>query len=181
MAEPALRRMTIQEFLEWDDGGNERQELIGGCVVAMAPPMPGHGLLASALAGEIRSALRGRAPCRVYSEAGVALPHRNDACYVPDLVVSCQPLRPDNRLIREPVLIVEILSPTTAATDRQVKVPDYRRIASVQEILLIDAESLFAEVHRRDGDRWVTELIVGGEAMITLASIPASLLMAESL
>src|SRR5215472_1634167 len=74
MAEPATRRMTLHEFLAWDDGTDRRYELWGGAVTAMAPPMPHDGLLAAALSGEIRSALRARPPCRVFSEAGVALP-----------------------------------------------------------------------------------------------------------
>jgi Uma2 family endonuclease len=115
----------------------------------------------------------------VYSEVGIARLDRNDTFYVADIAVSCEPLRPDDRLLREPVLIVEGLSPSTAATDRQVKVPDYRSIPSVNEILLIDSESAFAEVQRRDGDRWITEIVRGTEAALTLASVSATLSMAE--
>jgi Uma2 family endonuclease len=63
--------------------------------------------------------------------------------------------------------------------DRQIKVPDYRRIPSVEEILLIDCDSIFAEVLRRDGDRWMTEIVRGREATSTLASVPATLSMAQ--
>jgi Uma2 family endonuclease len=82
-------------------------------------------------------------------------------------------------LIREPVLIVEILSPSTAAFDRQTKVPDYRRNPSVQEILLIDTETVFAEVLRRDGDHWITEIVQGPAATLSLGSVPLSIAMAE--
>jgi Uma2 family endonuclease len=179
MAEPATRRMSLDEFLAWDDGTDRRYELWGGVVTAMAPPMPRHGLLALALGGEIRSALRARPPCRVFSEAGVALPDRNDTFYVADLAVICEPLRPEDRLIRNPVLIVEVLSPSTAAIDRQIKVPDYRRIPSVMEILLIDSESAFAEVHRREGDRWITEMMRGIDAALALNSVPLTILLSE--
>ena len=90
MAEPATRRMTLDEFLAWDDGTDRRYELWGGLVRAMAPPMPRHGLLAATLSREIGSALRARPPCRVFSEAGIALPDRNDTFYVADLAV-CEP------------------------------------------------------------------------------------------
>jgi Uma2 family endonuclease len=179
MAEPAVRRMTVDEFLQWDDSGYERQELIDGCVVAMTASMPGHALLATGLAAEIRSALRGQAPCRAYGEAGIALPHRNDACYIPDLVVSCEALQPQDRLLRGPVLIVEILSPSTVAADRQIKVPDYRRIPSVKEILLIDSERLFAEILRRDGERWITEIVQGRDATLALSAVPLTIAMSE--
>jgi Uma2 family endonuclease len=179
MAEPATRRMTLDEFLVWDDGTDRRYELWGGVVTAMAPPMPRHGLLTAALSGELRSALRARPPCRVFSEAGIALPERNDTFYVADLAVICEPLRAEDRLIRDPVLIVEVLSPSTAAIDRQIKVPDYRRIPSVTEILLIDSESAFAEVHRREGDRWITEMMHGFDATLALNSVPLTILLSE--
>ena len=179
MAEPATRRMSLEEFLSWDDGTDTRYELWGGVVTAMAPPTARHGRLALALGGEIRAALRSRAPCGAFSEAGISLPDRNDTFYVADIAVTCEPLRAEDRLIRNPVLIVEVLSPSTAATDRQIKIPDYRRIPSVQEILLIDSESAFAEVHRRDGDRWINEIIRGLEATLALNSVPLTISMSE--
>ena len=179
MAEPAIRGMTVDEFLRWEDGTDTRYELVGGFVYAMAPPMPGHGQLALALGAEIRSALRARPPCRVYSEAGVVRPDRDDKCYVADLVVTCDPPGPQDRLVRDPVLIVEVLSPSTAAFDHHTKVADYRQIPSVQEILLIDSTTIFAEILRRDGERWITELVQGPHATLALATVPLSIAMAE--
>ena len=71
------------------------------------------------------------------------------------------------------------MSPSTAAIDRQIKVPDYRRISSVEEILLIDSESAFAEVHRREGDRWITEMMRGLDATLALNSVPLTILLSE--
>jgi len=95
------------------------------------------------------------------------------------LAVSCEPLRGDDRLLRDPILIVEILSPSTTAFDRQTKVPDYRRIASVQEILLVDSDSVFAEVLRRQGDHWITEIVQGLAATLSLSSVPLTIAMAD--
>jgi Uma2 family endonuclease len=179
MSEAVLKGMTVDEFLHWEDGTDTRYELVNGFVVAMAPPAPRHGQLAVALGAEIRSALRSRPPCRAYSEAGIVRPDRNDTCYVADLAVTCDPPGPDDRLIRNPVLIVEILSPSTAAFDRQAKVPDYRRIASVQEILLVDSQTVFAEILRRDGEHWITEIVQGPSATLALNSVPLAIPMAE--
>jgi Uma2 family endonuclease len=179
MAEAALKDMTVDEFLHWEDGTDTRYELVNGVVVAMAPPAPPHGRLATALGGEIRAALRSRRHCGVYGEAGIARPDRDDTCYVADLAVTCDPPQPGDQLIRNPILIVEILSPSTTAFDRQTKVPDYRRIPSVQEVLLIDSESVFAEVLRREGDHWITEIVQGPAATLTLSSVPVRIAMAE--
>src|SRR6202008_1269603 len=84
-----------------------------------------------------------------------------------------------DRLIRDPMLIVEILSPGPAVFDRQSKIPDYRRIPSVQEILLIDSESIFAEILRRSAEQWITEIVRGPDAMLSLASVPLAVRMSE--
>ena len=179
MSEPAIRGMTVDEFLRWEDGTDTRYELVGGLVVAMAPPAARHSRLAGRLGGAIDAALRSRPPCGVYTEAGIIRPDRNDTCYVADLAVSCEPLRPEDRLIRDPILIVEILSPSTAASDQQMKVADYRRIPSVMEILLIDSQQVFAEVLRCEGDRWITEIVQGPGATLSLNSVPMAVPMAE--
>lgn len=179
MAETALKGMTVDEFLDWEDGTDTRYELVDGCIVAMAPPAPPHGVIAVRLGGAIDVALRSRRPCIVQSEAGIVRPDRDDSCYVADLAVTCEPLQVEDRLIRSPVLIVEILSPTTASHDRQRKVADYRQIASVHEILLIDSQTVFAEVLRREGEYWVTKIVQGPAATLTLSSVPVSILMAE--
>jgi Uma2 family endonuclease len=179
MSEPAIRGMTVDEFLGWEDGTDTRYELVGGFVVAMAPPAPAHGILAVRLGGLIDAALRSRRPCSAQSEAGIVRPDRDDTCYVADLAVTCEPLKAEDRLIRNPILIVEVLSPSTAAFDRQAKVADYRRIPTVQEILLIDSASVFAEVLRRDGDRWITEIVQGPTATLSLTSVPLTVAMAE--
>lgn len=179
MAEPAIRRMTVEEFLRWEDGTDARYELVDGFVVAMAPPARAHGLLSVRLGGAIETALRGRRPCTAQNEAGVVRPDRSDLCFIADIAVSCDPLQRDDRLIPNPILIVEILSPSTNASDRNVKVPEYRQIPSVQEILLIDSESAFAEILRRDGDRWITEIVQGTGATLSLVSVPLTVAMSE--
>src|SRR5437764_14226782 len=70
MAEPAIRGMTVDEFLHWEDGTDTRYELLGGFVVAMAPPMPAHGRLATDLGGEIRAGLGTCPHCGAHGEAG---------------------------------------------------------------------------------------------------------------
>ena len=179
MSEAAVKRMTLAEFLRWEDGTDTRYELLGGCPVAMAPPAIAHGILALRLGARIDAALRSRSPCFGQSEAGIARPDRNDTCYIADLAVTCIPPDRGQQLLQDPLLIVEILSPGTALYDRQTKVSDYRRIPSVQEILLIDSASIFAEVLRREGDRWITEIVRGPQATLSLASIGLTAAMSE--
>jgi Uma2 family endonuclease len=179
MSELAVKRMTVVEFLRWEDGTDTRYELHDGMVVAMAPPAPAHGFLAARLCARIEGALQSRRPCMVQVEAGIVRPDRDDTCYVADLAVTCTPPRRGDQLIRDPLLIVEVLSPSTGFYDRQSKVADYRRIPSVEEILLIDSSSIFAEVLRREGDRWITEIVRGPQATLVLASIELTATMSD--
>src|SRR5947199_5880658 len=105
--------MTLSEFLRWDDGTDTRWELIDGVPVAMAPPGVAHGRLAARLAGRIDAALSARPPCFVQSEAGIVRADRRDRFYVADLAVSCALPKAGQQITTEPVLIVEILAPST--------------------------------------------------------------------
>ena len=159
MAEPARKRLTVDEFLAWDDGTETRYELIGGEIVAMAPPRDGHGVLVVNLGGELRNHLR--PPCRARTEAGIILPHRNDSYYQADLAVGCSPPDPTTPGVPNPVVIIEVLSPSTEAHDRTVKLPNYREIPSVQEILLISCLARRAELWHRTPTNWSVEDLVG--------------------
>jgi Uma2 family endonuclease len=176
MADPAIIHVTLAEFLRWEDGTDTRYELVP---VAMAPLARAHGMLCARLGGMIDAALRPRRPCSVQTEAGIVRPDRDDTYYVAGLAVTCSPYQRGEQLVRDPVLIVEILSASTERHDRRTKLPLYRDIESVKEILLIDSESVYAEILRRDGDHWITELVQGREAMIRLSSVDLRVAMAE--
>jgi Uma2 family endonuclease len=165
MASHAPERMTLAAYLDWDDGTDRRNQLIDGVAVMMAPATEAHGEVAAALAMEIRSRLQ--PPCRVISEAGIAVPERNDTYYVADLAVTCAPREPGRRMLAEPVLIVEVLSPSTDHVDRGRKVADYRTLPSVQEILIAFPDERRVTLLRRTPEGWRIEDLIG-RASITL-------------
>ena len=160
--------MTVEEFLAWDDGTDTRYELVGGEVFAMAPPSRTHGRLVMNMGGEIRSRLR--PPCAVDVEAGIRLQSKNDTYYQADLAVSCQPLAPDQRMVPEPMIIVEVLSASTEAYDRGTKLPHYRAIPSVKEIVLVASSAIAAEVWRRTPDGWAVSELTDPKAIVKLDS-----------
>lgn len=142
--------MTLAEFLDWDDGTDRRYQLVGGVAEMMAPAAEAHGKLAASMAAEIRARLK--PPCRVISKGGLAIPDRADAFYVADVVVTRAPREPGRRMLAEPVLVVEVLSPSTSRVDRRRKVADYRTLPSVGEIVLLFADERRVEVQRRRPD-----------------------------
>lgn len=185
MSEFAHKRMSVDEFLVWDDGTDTRYELIDGVPVAMAPTYGAHQIIAGNFARHLGNALDKRPPCHVRSEAGILKPSSFRNYFQADLAVTCSPHEPKQYATPNPVLIVEILSPSTENDDRKVKLPVYRSIPSVQEIVLIHSEQVYAEVHRRldGGGRWQVDLLTEPEDVLSLDSVgyaqPLALLYAN--
>jgi Uma2 family endonuclease len=166
MVDLAEQRMGLAAFLEWDDGTDARYELIDGRPLAMAPPLRAHGTIVGNLARHIGNRLQ--PSCQVVVEAGITPADRADTYYQADLVVACTPAERGARAIAEPRLIGEVLSPSTAAHDRGVKLADYRKIASVEQILMVSASDRHVEVWRRAADGWTVQDLIG-DAELRLA------------
>lgn len=168
MAAPARKLVTVAEFLRFDGEGDRRYQLIGGEIVMMAPPSPTHGALASSVSRLIGNQLR--RPCRTLSEAGITLPWSDTSFYVADVAVTCSPIAGQS-WCPDPVVVVEVLSPSTEAEDRGVKLPDYRRLASVQDILLVASDRVAVEHYARRGGQWVISDHGPGET-VRLVGLP---------
>ena len=179
MAEPAIKPMTLVEFLRWDDGTETHYELIGGFPVAMPPSAAAHRMLATRLGSRIDFALEKRRPCNAQGDAGVIRPERGDTYFEADIVATCERHEFGQQALTQPFLIVEILSPSTERHDRRVKLPAYRQIETVQEIALIASDEIYAEVHRRAGPQWITEILRGGQSVLNLTSIPIEIRLSD--
>ena len=160
MGETAGRLLTVDEFLAWDDGTDRRHQLLRGRVTIMAPAQAVHGALVARLAGQLALGLP--RSCAAISEAGIRPAHHDDtyyqadlAVYQADLAVTCRPLEPGELYLREPVLVIEVLSPSTEATDRLMKLDDYRLVPSIQDILFVATQRIQIEHWHREGDVWV--------------------------
>ena len=179
MAEPAIKPMTLDEFLHWDDGTETHYELIGGFPTAMAPPAAAHRMLSMRLGSRIDFALEKRRPCNAQGDAGVIRPERADTYFEADIAATCERHEFGQQALRQPFLIVEILSPSTERHDRRVKLPAYRQIETVQEIALIASDEIYAEVHRRAGPQWITDILRGGQSVLNLTSIPIEIRLSD--
>lgn len=176
VAKPATS-MTAADFLAWNDGTDTRYELIDGRPVAMNPPRLPHSDLTGALALAIGQRLT--LPCRVSTEVGIRLPDREDTYYQADAAVSCSARRQQDAWIRDPVVIIEVLSASTAAHDRDRKGRDYRLLASVQEIVFVSSSALRVEVARRVAAGWSSVDSVGRDGVMTLQSLDLAIPLSE--
>ena len=136
-------------------------------------------MLAVRLVSRIDAALAGRRPCNAQFEAGVIRPDRQTHYFVADIAATCEGNEIGRQAIKDPFLIVEILSPSTERHDRRIKLPVYRQIATVQEILFVASDGLYAELHRRSGEQWITDILRGADARLALASVGIEIPLAE--
>jgi len=166
----------VEEFFDWDDGTDTRYELVTGIPVAKDLPSLNHGELAVAIAAETRARLK--PPCRVFAEAGIRLPNRDDVFFQADLAIACGPRTPDGRYLTDPMILFEILSPSTMSHDRGIKASEYRSIPSVREIVLLHSTAVKAEVWRRTDLGWMIEDLEGGDAVLRLTAVGIDLPLA---
>jgi Uma2 family endonuclease len=144
--------MTVDEFLAWEPpDGSDRWELVDGAPRAMAPAAPPHGFIQAETARLIGNHLAERHPdCRVATEPGVQPKVRGKSnVRVPDLAVTCTRQEPGDRLLREPVVVIEILSPSNKAETWQ-NVWSYVTIPSVREVLVVCSAEVRIDLLRRE-------------------------------
>jgi len=146
--------MSLEEFLAWEAAEETKHEFVDGQVYAMAGASRAHGTIALNLAALIRPAIR-KTGCRAYIADMKVIPPGLRSVRYPDLVLTCDPRDlADEQVTRFPKLIVEVLSRSTAATDRGEKFEEYRRIPTLEEYVIVDSTQVSVEVLRRGEDLW---------------------------
>lgn len=150
------RLMTAEDFLTWDETQTIRHEFIRGEVFMMTGGVDRHNTVALNLALALRQHLRG-SPCRVYANDVKLRVDAADCFFYPDVMVTCSASDlADRQIKREPVLVIEVLSPSTAAFDRGDKFTDYRLLPSLAEYLLVDVTRQRCDLYRKGADgMWV--------------------------
>ncbi len=146
-------RMSVIEFLAWCPEDGYFWQLIDGEPVAMAPPSNTHGAIQNEIGALLRNHLLDQdSPCRVITTPGVR-PHVNarQNVRIPDLAITCSPAAADERLLEDPVLVIEILSPSNPA-ETWANVWAYSSIPSVREIVVVSSPGISAELLRRGAD-----------------------------
>lgn len=169
-----LRRIGIDEYLEGEENSELRHELVNGELWGMDGASNVHNLIAGNLYIRLRAHLKN--PCQTYmSDMKVRV---DDNFYYPDLVVNCQPSVAPFYYLNTPILIVEVLSPSTEIRDRLEKRIAYQRLESLQEYTLISQEKALIEVYRRQGGHWELETFGVGDT-VHLRSIGFEAAIAE--
>ena len=162
------RQMTVDQFFAWLEEGPEgaRYELVAGEVVAMAPEPAAHAFLKARIWRAFDDQIGERGlPCQALPD-GMTVKIDEHTAYEPDAAVHCgAPLDDDALLVPEPVILVEVLSPTTKARDAGAKLADYFRLPSVRHYLLVRTEQRSVIHHRRGDDGAIETRIVTSGAV----------------
>ena len=174
--------LTPEEYLAIERKAEYKSEYVDGVVYVMAGGSERHNLIAANTIISIGVQLRNR-PCRVYpSDLKVRVPSSKRFFY-PDVSVICGETRfaDDERdVILNPVLIVEVLSESTAAYDRGKKFLSYQQIESLQEYLLISQDEAIIEHYiRQSNDTWLYAKAIGLEETIILPSIECEIALRD--
>jgi len=171
-------RFSPEDYLALEGNSNTRHEYRYGSVYAMAGGSDDHNRLAINLLTFINLHLLGDRDCQLFA-GDVKVSYADSFFYYPDAFVTCDPRdRADHYIKRYPKLIVEVLSPATAAFDRGQKFADYQALASLTEYVTIAQERLEVEGRRRVGEGWETALYRAGET-VRLESIGLELAIAD--
>ncbi len=166
-----IHRYSVSEYFALERETDIRHEYLDGEIVAMGGASRTHNTLVLNLAAALRSRLRGTS-CRIGSSDMKVFIESANRGYYPDLVVSCgDPAEEvDEYTETRPLLVVEVLSPSTAAIDRTEKRLNYQRLESLQEFVLVAQDEPLVEIFRRQSDGW-THIQYRASEEIELTSI----------
>lgn len=167
--------LSVEDYLGAEQDAVAPHDYVEGALFPVEQPEPVHDRLVASLRTLLTATL-GVSRCRVMPP-GVRVRIENiNAFYHPDLVVTCttDPAQALRHIIRQPRLIIEVMSMASRLLDQREKRLNYQRIPSVREILLIDAVRPRMELYRRQEDRWTIETI-SGEGEVLLPSLGVTL------
>ena len=175
-------RMSEAEYLEFEEQSEIKHEFMNGKVYAMAGADWDHVMITQSTSVALYTQLRGKG-CRVgTNDLRLKVESKKVSYRYPDIMVICgEPNFIGNRkIIDNPTLIIEVLSPSTALEDRNSKLDEYRALESVQDYMLISVDEAKVEVFSRsEADKWWYTSVKGLDASIELPSIACTLALAD--
>lgn len=175
MSNALPRPISVEEFLTWERRQELRYEFDGIRAVAMTGGSVEHSVIGTNLVRALEDRLRGR-PCRAFrGDLKVLTPGK---VRYPDATVTCSPVPRGSDTVPEPVVVFEIISRTTAVTDRVIKNDEYRATASIRRYVMLEQTRMAATVFERDAGDWVGHLVTG-EASLAMPEIGVDLPLAE--
>lgn len=175
----ALRHgWTEAEFFAWLQSQETRHELVDGEPRVMTGATRRHDRIVTNLLIALGTRLRG-SPCRPGTgDTAIRIPNRN--IRYPDAVVDCGRFEDRSLAAAEPVLVAEVLSPSTADFDQTEKLEEYRSVPALRHILILDTDQPRLRLHTRGADgHWTSTPHAGLGSEVALTVLGVALPLAE--
>ncbi len=187
MATPAAQtHLTPEEYIALErkalpDSEIIRHEYLNGELIAMSGASRAHNLITGNISGELRTLLRGSG-CETYANDMRVSTPATASYFYPDVVIVCDEPRFEDDVfdtLLNPIILVEVLSPTTEAYDRGEKFAHYRQLTSLQEYVLVSQDQIRVEHYRRQERQWIFTDFQKREEILPLISIQCELPIQE--
>jgi len=151
MRASAPRKMSIDEFISWAMDQPRRYELINGVPISMTPERAVHARIKANVWSALRDAIFDAGlECEAFPD-GMTVRVSDDTAYEPDALVQCgNPLEDDSIEASAPVIVVEVVSPSSTRSDTNAKLDGYFKIPSVQHYLIVISQGNHVVHYRRD-------------------------------
>lgn len=156
-------RMTADEYLRYEESASVRHEYVDGEVFEMTGATLAHNLIGGNISALLRSQLKGSG-CRVFQEAVKVHVESSNCFYYPDVMVDCCRHDDSSTYTSTPVIIFEVLSRSTASTDRREKRVAYKKLATLEAYVLVHQARKCVEIFRKVGDDWTVQILKSGAA-----------------
>ena len=171
--------MTAADYLAWEAVQQDRHEFVGGEVFAMAGAEDKHVTVSMNFAFALRQHLSG-SPYRTFMSDMCLNVAALGSYFYPDVMVTCSANDLASPMTKsEPKLVIEVLSPSTAAYDRGLKFSHYRKLPSLQEYVLVDIDSRAVDCYTLGSDGlWVLHPFAANET-VRLASVALDVTAAQ--
>lgn len=171
-------RISVEEYLAGEKVSEVRHEYVDGEIFAMAGESRRHNRIAGNIYGRLQSH-PGNSDCDVFFESVKVQIAVLNSFYYPDVAVTCESGDDDEYVITSPRLVVEVLSPTTSATDLREKLFSYRHLKSLREYLILEQDSIRAILWRRGKRGQWSKQEISGDEELQLESVELSLKLSE--
>jgi Uma2 family endonuclease len=176
-AVPALKLISIEDYLSLEESADEKHEYYRGEIVAMAGGTIAHNQIVSNTVSEINFFLRDK-NCQVFPSDLKVHNEANTLFTYPDISIVCgepQKWQDRNDTITNPVVIIEVLSESTQLYDRGLKFKLYRSIPSLKEYLLLSSLEYLVEHYTKQAeDAWNFRELSNPDDRLTIESIDFS-------
>ena len=173
----APTHLTSEEYLAWERKQPFKNEYYNGQIVAMSGASRSHNRITVDITIQLGNQLM-NSECEVFASEMRVRTSPEISYFYPDVIVVCgEPRFEDDTFdtLLNPILVIEVLSPSTAAFDRGEKFEHYKQIASLQEYILVSQNNVRVEHYRRQGPQWIHNTFEHLEDMLPLASIGRTL------